>query len=201
MATTVETDATTTTLKNNGTAYISVDTNENVTLAHPLAVASGGTGVASNAGKILQVVSTTKTSTFSSATENAWTDITGMTVSITPSSSSSKVMVIVSLQSGGGGNNYSRGLLLVRGSTAICQADSGTGHEASAAVGKTQDQLMDSASITFLDSPSTTSATAYKIQFFSPTPSSTGFKMNTPHTADTNSFNGASTITVMEIGA
>jgi hypothetical protein len=179
-----------------------IDGSASADFATPLPVAEGGTGATSLAlGKVLQVVSTTKTSTFSSATENAWTDITGMTVSITPSSSSSKVMVIASLQSGGGGNNYSRGLLLVRGSTAICQADSGTGHEASAAVGKTQDQLMDSASITFLDSPSTTSATAYKIQFFSPTPSVTGFKLNTPHAADANSFNGASTITVMEIGA
>jgi|TARA_R110000764_G_scaffold21941_1_gene55073 hypothetical protein len=202
MASSIETTSTTTTLKNNGNTYLSVDTNDVVALTNPLPVASGGTGATSLAlGKVLQVVSTTKTSTFSSATENAWTDITGMTVSITPSSSSSKVMVIASLSSGGGGNNYARGLLLVRDSTAICQADSGTGHEATSSVNKTQDQLMDSASITFLDSPSTTSATAYKIQFFSPTPSVTGFKLNTPHAADANSFNGASTITVMEIGA
>jgi hypothetical protein len=58
MATTVETDATTTTLKNNGNSYITVDTNDKVTipndlavtgattLATPLPIASGGTGAA-----------------------------------------------------------------------------------------------------------------------------------------------------------
>ena len=49
MASSIETTSSTTILKNNGTAYISVDTDENVTLAHPLAVASGGTGAASAA--------------------------------------------------------------------------------------------------------------------------------------------------------
>ena len=49
MASSIETTSSTTVLKNNGTAYISVDTDENVTLAHPLAVASGGTGAASAA--------------------------------------------------------------------------------------------------------------------------------------------------------
>ena len=56
MVTTVETDATTTTLKNNGNSYITVDTNDKVTipnafavtgattLATALPVASGGTG-------------------------------------------------------------------------------------------------------------------------------------------------------------
>ena len=49
MASSIETTSSTTILKNNGTAYISVDTNENVTLAHPLALAQGGTGAASAA--------------------------------------------------------------------------------------------------------------------------------------------------------
>ena len=49
MASSIETTSSTTVLKNQGTAYISVDTDENVTLAHPLALASGGTGAASAA--------------------------------------------------------------------------------------------------------------------------------------------------------
>ena len=36
-------------------------------------------------GKVLQVVSTVKTDTFQS-TANSWTDVTGMSVSITPAS-------------------------------------------------------------------------------------------------------------------
>ena len=42
-------------------------------------------------GKVLQVVQTEKTDTFSSTTFNSWTDITGMSVSITPSSTSNKI--------------------------------------------------------------------------------------------------------------
>ena len=44
-------------------------------------------------GKLLQVVQTMKTDTFSSTTATTWTDITGVTVNITPSSTSSKILV------------------------------------------------------------------------------------------------------------
>jgi hypothetical protein len=44
MATSITTDATTTTLKNNGNTYLSVDTNDVVALTNPLPLASGGTG-------------------------------------------------------------------------------------------------------------------------------------------------------------
>jgi hypothetical protein len=43
-------------------------------------------------GKVLQVVSTTKTDTFTT-TSTSFTDITGMSVSITPSSASNKILV------------------------------------------------------------------------------------------------------------
>ena len=58
MASSIETTSTTTTLKNNGNTYLSVDTNDDVTvtndlavsgtttLSTPLPVASGGTGKA-----------------------------------------------------------------------------------------------------------------------------------------------------------
>ena len=44
MASSIETTSTTTTLKNNGNTYMSVDTNDVVALENPLPVASGGTG-------------------------------------------------------------------------------------------------------------------------------------------------------------
>ena len=46
MATSITTDATTTTLNNNGNAYLTVDTNDIVSLTNPLPLASGGTGSA-----------------------------------------------------------------------------------------------------------------------------------------------------------
>ena len=44
-------------------------------------------------GKVLQVQSKTLTTGYS-ATETGWTDITGVTIAITPSSTSSKVLYI-----------------------------------------------------------------------------------------------------------
>jgi hypothetical protein len=44
MASSIETTSTTTTLKNNGNTYMSVDTNDVVALNNPLPLASGGTG-------------------------------------------------------------------------------------------------------------------------------------------------------------
>jgi len=63
-----------------------------------LTVDSGATitnsGTANGFGKILQVVSTTKTDTFSTSTVNSFVDITGLSVAITPRATSSKILVI-----------------------------------------------------------------------------------------------------------
>jgi hypothetical protein len=44
-------------------------------------------------GKVLQVQYTLKTDTYSSASADAWRDVTGLNVNITPSSTSSKILV------------------------------------------------------------------------------------------------------------
>ena len=46
-------------------------------------------------GKVLQVVSTVKTDTFTTSS-GTFTDLTGMSVSITPSSASNKVLILLS---------------------------------------------------------------------------------------------------------
>jgi hypothetical protein len=114
------------------------------------------------AGKVLQVVqATTSTSTATSST--SYTDTT-LSASITPSSASNKILVIIS-QSGHvysnqtGARNGS--LQLVRGSTAI--------HEVIQALGGRGAIAGDishaaSVSVTYLDSPSTTSSVTYKTQ-------------------------------------
>jgi hypothetical protein len=150
------------------------------------------------AGSVLQVLQTIKTDTWSNATQNTWNDVTGLSVSITPSSSSNKILVIGNINYAAGSNTYYR---IVRGSTEICVGDtagsriSATGssgyNSADGNVGKT-------GAFNYLDSPSTTSSTTYKIQVF-------GFNttqyVNRVET-DTNSgvsARGASTIIVMEI--
>ena len=57
-------------------------------------VAGATSAVQASSGKVLQVVSTTKTDTFSTAS-TTFVDLTGLSVSITPTSTSSKILVLV----------------------------------------------------------------------------------------------------------
>ena len=151
-------------------------------------------------GAVLQVVSTTKTDSFTSTTANSFTDITSMSVSITPTSSSSKIYVTVTGTCSGQSATSGSQIRLVRGSTAICIGDaSGSMTQASTNSYQLDVNQSNPFSISFLDSPATTSSTTYKIQFFI---TAGTFYFNRTQN-DANSSNGryASTITVMEIAA
>ena len=120
------------------------------------------------AGKILQVKQTDKTDTFSGSA-TTFTDITGLSVSITPSATTSKILVRAILLCGVGSNSYA-GFRLMRDSTAIGLPDainnstqSGFGHGAVSSAN--QNYKLISTSQEFLDSPSSTSAITYKIQY------------------------------------
>ena len=81
---------------------------------------TAGTLEFANGGKILQVQSTVKTDSFSS-NSSSFVDITGLSVSITPSSTSSKILVFSNFSVSGDTWNSGRGIAfnLVRGSTNI----------------------------------------------------------------------------------
>jgi hypothetical protein len=151
-------------------------------------------------GKILQVVSTAKTDTFSSSS-TSMTDITGLSVSITPSSTSSKVLVTFNVNLGTSVNDF-RAYQLVRDSTAIAIGDtagsrirSTMGHYLG---GDNVAGHIAAHSMTFLDSPNTTSATTYKVQ--GRTPSGTFFvNRNSQDTDGASIPRAVSTITVMEV--
>ena len=53
-------------------------------------------------GGIVQVVQTVKTDVFTSNTQDSFTNITGMSVNITPLSSSSKILVSVNMNASNG---------------------------------------------------------------------------------------------------
>ena len=153
-------------------------------------------------GSVLQVVSTVKTDTFSS-TSTSLTDITGLSVAITPSSTSIKILVIVNCAVTGADAGI--GFSIVRGSTEIYLGDadgsksrfSMTGFYAS---GSPTTYAEGSNHACFLDSPSTTSATTYKAQF---TANGTYTAYINRTAADGNNAayaRGVSSITVMEIG-
>jgi hypothetical protein len=150
-------------------------------------------------GKVLQVVSTTKTDTFS-ITSTSFADITGLSVSITPSSASNKIMVFVDCYIGGPASSSTQSMTrLMRDSTAICVgASAGSRTQASSESGLDSVNHVEPVAINFLDTPSTTSAITYKVQM-----RVTGgtHYVNRTSNDDDGDYNSrvASTITVMEI--
>ena len=194
MASSIETTSTTTTLKNNGNTYLSVDTNDVVALNNPLPVASGGTGATSNVGKVLQVVQGTKTDTFStsSGAETAFVD-TGLSVTITPSSSSNKILVLWNMNVGASAANITN-IKLQRGTTDISVGDA-SGNRirvTQASGGNWATYASDVAAGQYLDSPSTTSATTYKLMQLASGGSTIYYNPSTQNSA---------VMTLMEIGA
>jgi len=150
-------------------------------------------------GKVLQVVSTTKTDTTSVSSSASFADITGMSVSITPSSTSSKIFIICSANIATNAG-YNLHLRLVRDSTAICIGDA-SGSRSSATMGIRPPDVYSriERTMNFLDSPSSTSAIAYKLQWRQV--DSTTAYLNRTYNDDDNDARPrlASTITAMEI--
>jgi len=158
--------------------------------------------VAPGAGKVLQVVSATKTDTFTSSTINTWLDVTGLSVSITPSSTANKILVMYTVANNGVQGVSGTHIQVLRNSTAIgVGVASGSRISSGVAVTSTDGNWVFTSAQTILDSPSTTSATTYKIQARVGASSSGTLYINrTPNDANivyTGRF--ASTITVHEI--
>ena len=120
-------------------------------------------------GSVIQTVQATDTTDTTYTTTNTWADLGNLSVSITPSSSSSKILV--SCQIGCVDHNQASYLVAfkyVRGSTTIGGAfDTGTGGSTGIRGRATGDTnaIYNCVLPQFLDSPSTTSATTYKVQY------------------------------------
>ena len=152
-------------------------------------------------GKILQVVQTVKTDTFSYTGTTNNTDITGMSVNITPSSSSNKVLIFAMLHVS---QQNIPSIYLVRDSTLIGIGDaSGSRPRATARLRSSGDtNTAGIGTIVFLDSPNTTSQVTYKLQA-SLENAAHNLYVNRSE-ADANSLVGTrtiSTITVQEVAA
>lgn len=155
-------------------------------------------------GKVLQVVSTAKTDTFSaSVTGPTFTDITGLSASITPVDTSNKVLIMVSMQVATSATTVPFMAKLVRDSTDIFIGDAASSRiQASAHEQSTQLYTMGSINLIYLDSPSTTSATTYKVQGTAGATTSTYtiYVNRTDTDTDANTFaRTASSITLFEI--
>jgi hypothetical protein len=157
------------------------------------------------AGSVLQVVSTTKSDTFSvtGGGTGSFFDITGFAVTITPTSATSKILVFINLSCSSSNDAEHLNARVVRGaSTLVGSGDAiGSRNQAMWAHGITN--TGNNAKVfaaQYLDSPATTSSTTYKVQGYNA--SSTFYLNRTKDWNDSNHYSqGASTITVMEIAA
>ena len=163
-----------------------------------VALGSGAT-LGSGMGKVLQVVSTNKTDTFTT-TSTSFVDITGFSVSITPSSATNKIFIMCNFNWTGSAGASAVFCKLLRASTDICIGDAaGTRTRVSGANINPDNNVSDQGSVSFLDSPSSTSSLTYKLQLASNAGSSVYFNRTNDNTDDPTRARGASTITVMEI--
>ena len=151
--------------------------------------------------RVLQVVSTSKTDTFTTAS-TSYVDVTGLSVSITPSSATSKILVFAVLSAAGDVGATNGSMRLMRDAVAINVGDTaGSRTSNSATINITDIVGIGSVISTCLDSPSTTSATTYKMQIRSNDPG-TMFVNRSEQDANAAGYpRSASTITVMEISA
>jgi hypothetical protein len=164
--------------------------------------------------RILQVVQASKTDTFTSGTINAGAeaDITGLSASITPSSTSSQILVVANVTGAmlatGLANQPAFAIKLYRGATGINVGNTaGSRTRVTAHAGHTAAVAgMANVNSMFLDSPSTTSATTYKIAFVNASfTNSTGvFYCNFASAFDTDAAytpRTASSLTLFEVSA
>ncbi len=172
-----------------GTAFTLGDSGDTFTVPSGATLTNSGT--ATGFGKVLQVLSMTySTETYS--TSATFAD-TGLTLAITPSATSSKVFVLAQIKTTGQDNSSTRGgkvgLQILKDSS-IIYGPINTGIYVANAGSSLLRQSQNWNQLQFLDSPSTTSATTYKLQFNCPDDG-----------AWANADGGMGIFTLMEIGA
>ena len=164
-------------------------------------------GLALGAGTIVQITQVTKTDTFE-VTGSTYTDVTGMSVSITPTSASNKILVLLHVHYSGG-QNAGPGIKLFRGSTQIHMGDTASGRDTVTCGGEdltntdNGNYTIQMGSATFLDSPATTSSTTYKIQLRGRDSFGAGYSNRTQTDLDDvhSGKRTASSITLLEVQA
>ena len=159
-------------------------------------ITSDGSGViTSSKFKIGQVVSTTKTDGFSTSSTSV-TDVTGLSVSITPTSTSSKVLILVDGNVSESSTTSEGAMKLFRDSTEICKGTNGSASNIGFDNMRRNSGSDDSKkfSMNFLDSPSSTSSITYKIAV-----KVAGGTWYVNRTGSSDNSSLVSTITVMEI--
>tara|TARA_S200000501_G_scaffold66792_1_gene58144 strand:- start:1016 stop:1636 length:621 start_codon:yes stop_codon:yes gene_type:complete len=174
--------------------------------------AAAVTGVKRNAGSILQMQSTLKTD-YSSMTNTSFTDISGLSVSITPQFSNSKIIVTLTCSIGHRNNEYGTIKIVQNSSGSFADIDVGDGFNANDGNTMTPGNITTddptddygqykvfTGSCTIVHSPGTTNAVTYKAQYKTNYSSSQGIYINRSYEiGNTIRSQGTSSITVMEV--
>jgi hypothetical protein len=127
---------------------------------------AGGTGSTYAPGHVVQVVSVSKTNTFSGSS-TTFTDVTDLSATITPKFANSKILVSYYVVTGNSNSSgYGTHTRLVRDSTPVFIGDQIGGSRIRATTDSRTSSNYEPVGFTpiFLDSPSTTSAITYKVQ-------------------------------------
>ena len=157
-----------------------------------------------SAGGIIQVRSTTLTTAATySISGMTWTEVGGLTTTITPTRSDSKILCMVSIGAiASNGSNQRFAMALRRGSTNICLNTDGANHARATwcYTGRNLQNAPDAQlAYTFLDSPASTSAQTYKVMITTEG-SYTLYINRSESDADSSTvFRSASTFTLMEV--
>lgn len=163
---------------------------------------NGNFAALANALPRINVRSTTKTDVSSIAT-NVWTDIPGLSVTITPQLNTSKVLVTVSVSHCNTDPNDTAVFRITRNGAQTIVGDAGLSNQLRATfAGRPVDvYTLDTTTFTFLDDPGTTSAVTYTLQTRRTYSYPGTIRINTTGSADNEEYNprAASTITAMEI--
>jgi hypothetical protein len=149
-------------------------------------------------GKIGQVLSVTKTDVVSSSS-TSYLDISGLSLSITPTATNSKIFITVDIS--GGHSSGSANYRITRGGTVVTQGNSaGSRRQVMFQRGSSAGNRIDGVGSNFLDSPNTTSATTYQVQWSIQNAGVTIYLNRSPDDSDNESHpRGTSTLTIMEI--
>lgn len=150
----------------------------------------------SSAGEVLQTVSTFKNDIYTHTTTTTPSDITGMSVAITPRSTTNKVLITIALITSNSGVNQNLSNLY-RGASLIAQPSTGSAPNGGTLSMPIPSNInMVTGTLTYLDSPATTSATTYKLNIMT-----SGGTAYVNRRGDSATYTGVSSITAQEISA
>lgn len=161
----------------------------------------GGTGSTYASGHVVQVVQAYKRDVFALSVINTWTDVPGLSVSISPKSSLSKILITAMGYANGASGLVTATVRLVDGEGNVIGGSIVEGSRSSG-IGSFPTSTTDNNSafvMQFLDSPNTTSLKTYKLQIFADTTNVIYINRSRADVNASYTARGVSSITLQEI--